>query len=54
MFNIKMKAMKNFKNAQVYDCPKVEPIELNTESTILDTSDDEGQMTPKPFDPIYQ
>lgn len=46
--------MKKFENKQVYDCPKIEPVELTIESTILDSSGDEEQLTPKLFDPIYQ
>lgn len=45
--------MKKFENKQVYDCPKIEPVELTIESTILDTSGEDEQWTPKPSDPIF-
>ena len=41
--------MKNLENKHIYDCPKVDSFMLSTESTILDTSGDQGEMTPKLF-----
>ena len=38
--------MKNEKLRHVYDCPVVQAIELSAESTILDSSGDEGQLAP--------
>ena len=41
--------MKNLNNKRNYDRPEVEAIKMTVESTILGSSGDEEQLTPKPF-----